>query len=105
MNIEQSIVKNVNVAITDTQKSGSEKISIIGLELSDSEIRGSAKLVDSIISGAVTGSTFEVESTSYFGRKDVVVEGAYINQELDEPKQVKPVEVVKSDKKINDVEL
>lgn len=105
VNIEQSIVKNVNVAITDTQKSGSEKISIIGSELSDSEIRGSAKLVDSIISGAVTGSTFEVESTSYFGRKDVVVEGAYINQELDEPKQVKPVEVVKSDKKINDVEL
>ena len=105
VNIEQSIVKNVNVAITDTQKSGSDKISIIGSELSDSEIRGSAKLVDSIISGAVTGSTFEVESTSYFGRKDVVVEGAYINQELDEPKQVKPVEVVKSDKKINDVEL
>lgn len=105
VNIEQSIVKNVNVAITDTQKSGLEKISIIGSELSDSEIRGNAKLVDSIISGAVTGSTFEVESTSYFGRKDVVVEGAYINQELDEPKQVKPVEVVKSDKKINDVEL
>lgn len=105
VNIEQSIVKNVNVAITDTQKSGSDKISIIGSELSDSEIRGSAKLVDSIISGAVTGSTFEVESTSYFGRKDVVVEGTYINQELDEPKQVKPVEVVKSDKKINDVEL
>ena len=105
VNIEQSIVKNVNVAITDTQKSDSEKISIIGSELSDSEIRGSAKLVDSIISGAVTGSTFEVESTSYFGRKDIVMEGAYINQELDEPKQVKPVEVVKSDKKINDVEL
>ena len=105
VNIEQSIVKNVNLAITDTQKSGLEKISIIGSELSDSEIRGNAKLVDSIISGAVTGSTFEVESTSYFGRKDVVVEGAYINQELDEPKQVKPVEVVKSDKKINDVEL
>lgn len=105
VNIEQSIVKNVNVAITDTQKSGSEKISIIGSELSDSEIRGSAKLVDSIISGAVTGSTFEAESTSYFGRKDVIMEGAYINQELDEPKQVKPVAVVKSDKKINDVEL
>lgn len=105
VNIEQSIVKNVNVAITDTQKSGSEKISIIESELSDSEIRGSAKLVDSIISGAVTGSTFEVESTSYFGRKDIVMEGAYINQELDEPKQVKPVAVVKSDKKINDVEL
>ena len=105
VNIEQSIVKNVNIAITDTQKSGSEKISIIESELSDSEIRGSAKLVDSIISGAVTGSTFEAESTSYFGRKDVIMEGAYINQELDEPKQVKPVAVVKSDKKINDVEL
>ena len=105
VNIEQSIVKNVNVAITDTQKSGSEKISIIESELSDSEIRGSAKLVASIISGAVTGSTFEAESTSYFGRKDVIMEGAYINQELDEPKQVKPVAVVKSDKKINDVEL
>lgn len=105
VNIEQSIVKKVNVAISDTQKSSSEKISIIESELSDSEIRGSAKLVDSIISGAVTGSTFEAESTSYFGRKDVIMEGAYINQELDEPKQVKPVEVVKSDKKINDVEL
>lgn len=105
VNIEQSIVKNVNVAISDIQKSSSEKISIIESELSDSEIRGSTKLVDSIISGAIMGSTFEAESTSYFGRKDVVMEGAYINQELDEPKQVKPVEVVKSDKKINDVEL
>jgi hypothetical protein len=107
VNIEESIVKNVNVKISDNAQNAweLEKISIIDSELSDSEIRGGAKLVNSVISGAVTGPTFEADSASYFGGKDVLLNGTYANQDIDGLKQVKPVEVVKSDKKINDVEL
>lgn len=103
--IKQSIVKNVNICFSDTKKSDSEKISIIETELNDSEIRGNAKILNSVISGAITGSTFEADFVSYFGNKQELIEGVFANQNFDEPKQVKPVETIKSDKKINDVEL